>query len=110
MFVTEVDFNIELSLEIFVVYEQKIIVESHCFEFGKPSSDSSKPVLHCSDRDRMDFLKECGATLSVRHNQKHSFTRLTRSDEIALGVADAFSVLDYLGSFVDHAFVRNLES
>lgn len=109
VFVAEIYFDIEFFLQAFVVNEKQIVVEGHGFKLGKSPLNPPNRIFHTFNRDRKYFLKERISGFSISADKHISFAFVARNNEVSFGIADSFSVLDVLGSFVDHSLVRDFK-
>lgn len=103
--VTEVDFDLEQSLKVFVLLKKNIIVKRDSFELREAFLDSLKCLMDIVDRDDTDELKKSFACFPIDKNEESAGARFAGDDEIGFGVAEALSFVDSLGSFLDERSV-----
>jgi len=101
----EVDFDTELLFKLLVADEENVVVPRYCLHLRISLLHSAHGVFERAYRHRVYFLKQWVTELPVGVNKEQPLPVFSRCDEVSLHVADPLSIVDFLGSFVDHLFV-----
>src|SRR3989344_4437283 len=105
---TEENSDANHPLQPFVFEKQDVVVERDCFHVGKTLLHPLKRALDIADRHGKNLFEQCLAEPSVDEDEQKPLSALPGDNEISLHVSDAFSFVDMLGSFGDHAFAVEL--
>lgn len=99
---TEIYFNVEYSLQSFVLEEENIIVERHRRNFRKSLFHARERAFDIAHGDREYLLQQNLANVPIDEYETQPFPIFPGNDEVAFHVAEPLSFVDALGSFGDH--------